>query len=184
MSIYSRFHSGNYVGRLRKAKRTRFSFANHDIWAGMLRRFIDKYSIDVLNSQCIHAIVFTICVEAIYIDLPSLFLWVSCGPRTRLCIMWYFITRKNGEMIDVRKFSLLLILGILLRWWRHDQLCCGVYRVCLRWSTHTPTGKANIQQGSLIRNCYTDEIYSFVDWKMSWLCQTRPLLQPHTIFCF
>lgn len=132
MSIYSRFHSGNYVGRLRKAKRTRFSFANHDIWAGMLRRFIDKYSIDVLNSQCIHAIVFTICVEAIYIDPPSLLLWVSCGPRTRLCIMWYFITRKNGEMIEVRKFSLLLIIGILLRWWRHDQLCCGVYRVCLR----------------------------------------------------
>ena len=58
---------------------TRFSFTNHDIWAGMLRRFIDKYSIDVLNSQCIHAIVFTICVEAIYIDLPSLLLWVSCG---------------------------------------------------------------------------------------------------------
>lgn len=109
MSIYSHFHSGNYVGRLRKAKMTRFSFTNHDIWAGMLRRFIDKYSIDVLNSQCIHAIVFTICVEAIYIDLPSLLLWASCGPRARLCIMWYFIIRKqrNGEMVEVRKFSLL-----------------------------------------------------------------------------
>ena len=120
------------MGRLRKAKMIRFSFANHDIWAGMLGRFIDKYSIELLNSQCIHVIVFTICVEAIYIDLPSLLLWVSCGPRTRLCIMWYFITRKNGEMIEVRKFSLLLIIGILLRWWRHDQLCCGVYRVRLR----------------------------------------------------
>lgn len=95
------------MGRLRKAKMTRFSFTNHDIWAGMLRRFIDKYSIDVLNSQCIHAIVFTICVEAIYIDLPSLLLWASCGPRARLCISGILLYGSNGEMVEVRKFSLL-----------------------------------------------------------------------------
>ena len=117
---------------------------------------------------------------------PSFFitmgqLWSPYPTLRNVCILLH---GSNGEMIEVRKFSLLLIIGILLRWWRHDQLCCGVYRVRLRWSTHTPTGKANIQQGSLIRNCHTDEIYSLVDWKMSRLCQTRPLLQPYTIFVF
>ena len=39
------------MGRLRKDKMTRFSFANQDIWAGMLGRVTDKYSIELLNSQ-------------------------------------------------------------------------------------------------------------------------------------
>lgn len=132
MSIYSHFHSGNYVGRLRKAKMTRFSFTNHDIWAGMLRRFIDKYSIDVLNSQCIHAIVFTICVEAIY--RPSFFitmgqLWSPC-PTLHNVVFYY--TEATVKWLKSVSFLYFLIIGILLRWWRHDQLWCGVYRVRLR----------------------------------------------------
>ena len=117
---------------------------------------------------------------------PSFFitmgqLWSPC-PTLHNVVFYY--TEATVKWLKSVSFLYFLIIGILLRWWRHDQLWCGVYRVRLRWSTHTPTGKANIQQGSLIRNCYTDEIYSFVDWNMSWLRQTRPLLQPYTIFVF
>ena len=65
---------------------------------------------------------------------PSFFitmgqLWSPC-PTLHNVVFYY--TEATVKWLKSVSFLYFLIIGILLRWWRHDQLWCGVYRVRLR----------------------------------------------------